>query len=466
MNQRLNDQHISSFVCINQGDISHCSSMFHLNRKLVSNAFCYTNHGSIKNSTCIYSGASKHTPVFTSNMTNTSNCTILSQKEASSEETFQPVLTSMSEEDIPNIKNYIAISSAQELIQMAKNINSGDEEASHASYILTCDIDLHDKHFIPIGANEITPFLGTFNGNGHSIKRFVVANKSLQNVGFFGYLKNASVSNLHIDCIMKYGIYSGSIAAISENSIIKNCSATSWLWGGKYIGGLVGKNNGTICDCMFSGQMETYHFLPVLWLLVLLLCLSVSSVYAVTYVIPYIKDQQLPTEKKTIASYYPPVEIDENSKYIPEDKETMNKSGNSVSFTFLTTLQAYDGQSDVQLSFQNPGNSNHSIKIQLHITDAELTEMLGYTGRTLEEQSHLLEDENYSPDTSRVILAESGSILPGYGLDTLHLNALPDGTKLPAGVYNAIIYLSFYDVTTNEMAMVNSQSPVVLIIEN
>ena len=83
-----------------------------------------------------------------------------------------------------------------------------------------------------------------------------------------------------------------------------------------------------------------------------------------------------------------------------------------------------------------------------------------------EEQTVLESTSNYRAKTQGVTVGKSDAIPPGYGLKQLKLNALPDGAVLPTGEYNAVVYMLFYDINSNERAMVNSQVPISLTIEN
>ena len=130
-----------------------------------------------------------------------------------------------------------------------------------------------------------------------------------------------------------------------------------------------------------------------------------------------------------------------------------------------TKLICKKGEDTVNVAFKNPGKSNHDIVVSLQITDEELLKTIGTTGRSKEEQEALEQDETYDEKTNRVTIAESGSVPPGYEMGTLKLNTLEDGSSLPKGTYNAIVYLSLYDIKTNAKAMVNSQTPVKLIVK-
>ena len=89
---------------------------------------------------------------------------------------------------------------------------------------------------------------------------------------------------------------------------------------------------------------------------------------------------------------------------------------------------------------------------------------MGKTGRTDKEKAKIEGAEDYDSEKNRMIIAESGLIPPGHKLTTLELKALPDGTVLPKGAYNAVFYILAYDKDTNERAVVNMQIPITLTI--
>ena len=67
---------------------------------------------------------------------------------------------------------------------------------------LTADIDLANHEWTPIGrltADYInTAFKGNFDGGGHTISNLFIANSSDFSVGLFGYIDNATISNLRV----------------------------------------------------------------------------------------------------------------------------------------------------------------------------------------------------------------------------------------------------------------------------
>ena len=119
-----------------------------------------------------------------------------------------------------NGKEPILIDRAEQLLQIAKAIASGDSDVASAYYKLTCDIKLSGKKWLPIGISDSTPFCGIFDGNGYSIKGFKIKAKGLAAAGFFGYIKGGNIT-VHGGCWA---------AGIGEGDSVKD--ATSGMFTG------------------------------------------------------------------------------------------------------------------------------------------------------------------------------------------------------------------------------------------
>lgn len=165
---------------------------------------------------------------------------------------------------------------------------------------------------------------------------------------------------------------------------------------------------------------------------------------------------------------YPPVAKDPNASPIEEEDSNPPlenpEGGGAVSLTYSNQATAQKGDGVASIMFQNPARSNQSIVIQLQITDKELLDNIGKTGRTGDEKKKIEGAEGYDSAKSRMIIAESGKIAPGYKLTKLLLKPLPDGTVLPKGTYNAVYYILAYDKESNERAIINMQIPITLTI--
>ncbi|MDR0408022.1 MAG: hypothetical protein LBH45_03800 [Campylobacteraceae bacterium] len=88
--------------------------------------------------------------------------------------------------------------------------------------------------WIPIGTDN-APFIGSFEGNGFKITDLYISS-DLQSVGLFG-VNNGDVKNLGVETAQ------GSISASSGS-------------GSNYIGGIAGKNLGTITNSYSTGKIS------------------------------------------------------------------------------------------------------------------------------------------------------------------------------------------------------------------
>ncbi len=152
-----------------------------------------------------------------------------------------------------------AISDATGLYLLAQRVNDG-ENTKDVSFVLTADITLNTHEFSesgnwsapggspapfsPIG-NAIHPFLGSFDGNGHTISGLYIE-KDDGFVGFFGSIVDGSVENLKIENSYIAGTYyvggiAGYILSINEDCVIKNCEVSIYTSTHDYfVGAIVG----------------------------------------------------------------------------------------------------------------------------------------------------------------------------------------------------------------------------------
>ena len=129
-----------------------------------------------------------------------------------------------------------------------------------ANYIQTADIVLTQGNWTPIG-DSLNSFIGTYNGNGHTIKGLRINNTDsfAQNQGMFGYIDtDGKVEKLGlIDVNITSRGYVSGIAGINGGTI-QNCYVTGSVTsigntGG--IGGIAGNNYGIIRNCYNTGSV-------------------------------------------------------------------------------------------------------------------------------------------------------------------------------------------------------------------
>ena len=176
------------------------------------------------------------------------------------------------------------ISTAAQLKRFRDIVNGSNGQTTNhgACAVLTNDIVLNDGTFAedgsytpgpsgktaeewtPIGKytndNDNTPYTGTFDGQGHTIKGLYVNSASDTCVGLFGYLEGAAVRNLTVDGYVQGRNAAGGIVGYASNAAIENCSNHCSVTGSSTskIGGIAGLNvdGAKIIDCYNVGTIR------------------------------------------------------------------------------------------------------------------------------------------------------------------------------------------------------------------
>ena len=170
----------------------------------------------------------------------------------------------------------VEISSSDGLVWLISTVNglNGCEPDDFDGRIvrLANDIDFGVEGwnycFSPIGTRE-TPFLGTFDGNGHKIhhlcqrySQYDGVNNYYFDMGFFGYIRHATVKNITLDstCRMSStcdypGYYRGCMVGFADSiSIVDNIYIHAQI-SFQYGSSLVGMNrNSTVRNCACGGR--------------------------------------------------------------------------------------------------------------------------------------------------------------------------------------------------------------------
>ena len=117
------------------------------------------------------------------------------------------------------------------------------------------DIDLENQAWTPIGSNIAVLFKGTFDGNGKTISGLYI-NTTDSNQGLFGY-SSGTICNLNVIGNVSGGKYVGGVVG-SNKGTVKNCSFSGTVFASdSYVGGIVGNNEGgTVESCANSGAVS------------------------------------------------------------------------------------------------------------------------------------------------------------------------------------------------------------------
>ena len=162
-------------------------------------------------------------------------------------------------------------------------------------------------------------------------------------------------------------------------------------------------------------------------LLILLLLLITLSAVCVTVWALFFRDSG-----PTLAPDYAPQEMEQNAESIPDDSdEKMAKpeGGGSVSLTYSNKVTIDLSDKAAALYFANPGKSNQDMVIQIAIQDT--------------------------------IILQSGTLSPGNQVKLLNLLEGAEEMLQPGGYEGKFIVL-YYDQTSGEKSMVNTEIPITI----
>lgn len=137
-----------------------------------------------------------------------------------------------------------------------------------------------------------------------------------------------------------------------------------------------------------------------------------------------------------LAPDYAPQEEEQNAETIPNDtgeKMENPEGGGSVSLTYSREVSIDLSNETATLLFANPGKSNQDMVLQIVIQDT--------------------------------VIVQSGTLKPGNQVTTLDLL---DGAakKLSAGTYEGNFNVLYYNPETGEKAIVNTEIPVTITVNN
>ena len=136
-------------------------------------------------------------------------------------------------------------------------------EDLEAHYVLENDIDASETAtweagagFTPIGDGD-DPFMGSFDGRGHTISGVQIDRPGTTRVGLFGYTFESTIENVQIeDVSITGGEDTGSVVGFNDGEI-RDVSVSGQVQGtSESLGGVVGTNAGGITESEFEGEVE------------------------------------------------------------------------------------------------------------------------------------------------------------------------------------------------------------------
>jgi hypothetical protein len=162
------------------------------------------------------------------------------------------------------------ISTALELAGLAQIVNGtwGGKPYNFSLINITLanDIDLSGyDNWVPIGT-YFNKFYGTFDGNGHVIRKLTINRSYTSNQGLFGYIRHGKVKNLGLENVNISGYTDvGAVVGEIEKGGIANCYSTGTVgsFGDRdsysLVGGIVGRVNESSVTSSYSTATVSGH---------------------------------------------------------------------------------------------------------------------------------------------------------------------------------------------------------------
>ena len=166
----------------------------------------------------------------------------------------------------PVVNGVYQISTPEELLSFSYIVNgiAGFRQNAAAKAVLLNDIDMDGINgWQPIGTSS-TPYTGTFDGQGYSIKNLIVkTGKSYS--GMFGMTSRATIKNFHLSgslTVAEWASEHGAVGYADATTVTDihsalNITASKANNDTRHIGGVVGSmfNNSTLNKCSYSGTL-------------------------------------------------------------------------------------------------------------------------------------------------------------------------------------------------------------------
>ena len=461
---------VGSFLGVNNGTVDNCVADVHSLKKTGGASFVFENNAKITNSISLRGTTGKEEKTFyamnTGTVLTSGNITspIARKLRGNASEIRQQLGLEVTVNNgfltgLFGGKNGGAASggatpirTAQDLLAVIQAVNAGDRGAANAHYVLVNSINMRGAKLAPIGVSDDHPFTGIFDGNGKTVSNFTIDCRGAVFGGFFGCTKNARVSDLTLDFILKGrgGGTVGGMAGLISGGSFTNCRVVLAMSPGMCSGGFCGKNSGLIRNCSVGGKIAPPVAVQA-WLIpcatVVLAALTVGTVMLI---------QKINSDVK-----YNPEIIDPNQVPVPKpsEKEDPPPAGtNRISLELNHEVYISAATMVGQMDYINPWRSTQDVVIRLCISDAELTkagyDLIACKVRTESE----LNDPNYDPAKSYTVLYRSQRLQIGHKLSYCKLTELPNGEKLKLGDYEMVMMIDAYDPNTNEKSIVNAQA--------
>lgn len=165
-----------------------------------------------------------------------------------------------------NSDGYYEIGNAGQLFWFSSLVNGDnknadfEEQNNGANAVLTADIDLEEREWTPIGIYGHSEYSGKFDGQNHNICGLSITEDLSGKImtGLFGKVTDGTLENFSVEGnITSSENYTGGIIGYAlDGTIVKNISSYVDVKGINFVGGIAGRNDGTIENCCNLGTVS------------------------------------------------------------------------------------------------------------------------------------------------------------------------------------------------------------------
>ena len=170
-----------------------------------------------------------------------------------------------------NAEGAYEIANVGNLMWFNQQVTASDVDNTALNAVLTADVDLEGFKWAALGRSSDKPYMGTFDGRGHTISnlsRNAHSNEGSREsfayyLGAEGVIKNVTFDNADIFCQGHAGANASAVVALRSAGTISCCvvsNARVQLGNYEYLSGIVGVNNGTIENCAVINTSLTRRF--------------------------------------------------------------------------------------------------------------------------------------------------------------------------------------------------------------
>ena len=163
------------------------------------------------------------------------------------------------------------IANVGNLMWFNQQVTASDMDNTALNAVLTADVDLEGFKWAALGRSSDKPYMGTFDGRGHTISnlsRNAHSNEGSREsfayyLGAEGVIKNVTFDNADVFCQGHAGANASAVVALRSAGTISCCvvsNARVQLGNYEYLSGIAGVNNGTIENCAVINTSLTRRF--------------------------------------------------------------------------------------------------------------------------------------------------------------------------------------------------------------